>query len=395
MLHRLVRARRAGAQGLRRFRLQAHLRRAVGLHDRRTCRRSISTSARTRSIAIPTRRRTRKACLTVLDHLFRCTVIWLAPDAVLHGRGILGRALRRRRRARCISNCSPRCRPPGATTSWPTSGARCATVRRVVTGALEIERAQKRIGSSLEAHPIVHVSDEDLFEAVVDVDLAEVCITSAATLVEGRAAGRRLPAARRAGRRGRPQSRRRHQMRALVENPHHHRRRSGIPGRLAARRQGAARMGNHAQGGGVNAHRPICTGPLTRFGLAVAAIACLARSGQQALSAVRGRSRQPPAAARPVLRFRAHPQHRHQLRPVPDARRRSANGCCSASRRWPWLLLWLWLARSKDRLTALSLGLIIGGAVGNAIDRLAYGWVADFVFFHISSGQLAVQLVRL
>jgi signal peptidase II len=49
------------------------------------------------------------------------------------------------------------------------------------------------------------------------------------------------------------------------------------------------------------------------------------------------------------------------------------------------LLLWLWLARSKDRLTALSLGLIIGGAVGNAIDRLTYGWVADFVFFHVST----------
>jgi signal peptidase II len=49
------------------------------------------------------------------------------------------------------------------------------------------------------------------------------------------------------------------------------------------------------------------------------------------------------------------------------------------------LLLWLWLARAKDRLTALSLGLIIGGAVGNAIDRLAYGWVADFVLFHVST----------
>ncbi len=49
------------------------------------------------------------------------------------------------------------------------------------------------------------------------------------------------------------------------------------------------------------------------------------------------------------------------------------------------LLLWIWLARAKDRLTALSLGLIIGGAAGNAIDRLAYGWVADFVFFHIST----------
>jgi signal peptidase II len=48
-------------------------------------------------------------------------------------------------------------------------------------------------------------------------------------------------------------------------------------------------------------------------------------------------------------------------------------------------LLWLWLARSHGRLTALALGLIIGGAVGNAIDRLAYGWVADFVFFHVST----------
>lgn len=47
--------------------------------------------------------------------------------------------------------------------------------------------------------------------------------------------------------------------------------------------------------------------------------------------------------------------------------------------------LWVWLARVHDRLSALSLGLIIGGAAGNAIDRLAYGWVADFVFFHIST----------
>jgi signal peptidase II len=46
--------------------------------------------------------------------------------------------------------------------------------------------------------------------------------------------------------------------------------------------------------------------------------------------------------------------------------------------------LWLWLANARNRLAALSLGLIIGGAIGNGIDRLAYGWVADFVFFHIS-----------
>jgi signal peptidase II len=46
-------------------------------------------------------------------------------------------------------------------------------------------------------------------------------------------------------------------------------------------------------------------------------------------------------------------------------------------------VLWVWLARAESRLTALSLGLIIGGALGNAIDRLAYGAVMDFVLFHI------------
>ena len=49
------------------------------------------------------------------------------------------------------------------------------------------------------------------------------------------------------------------------------------------------------------------------------------------------------------------------------------------------ILLWIWLARAATRLGALSLGLIIGGAVGNAIDRLAYGWVADFALFHLST----------
>ncbi len=49
------------------------------------------------------------------------------------------------------------------------------------------------------------------------------------------------------------------------------------------------------------------------------------------------------------------------------------------------VLLWIWLARAGSRLTAVALGLIIGGAVGNAVDRLVYGAVADFVLFHIST----------
>jgi len=46
-------------------------------------------------------------------------------------------------------------------------------------------------------------------------------------------------------------------------------------------------------------------------------------------------------------------------------------------------LLWIWLARAGSRLTAIALGLIIGGALGNAIDRLAYGAVADFVLLYL------------
>jgi isoleucyl-tRNA synthetase len=51
-------------------------------------------------------------------------------------------------------------------------------VRRVVTGALELERAAKRIGSSLEASPLVYVTDKTIFDTLFDIDLAEVCITS-------------------------------------------------------------------------------------------------------------------------------------------------------------------------------------------------------------------------
>lgn len=44
--------------------------------------------------------------------------------------------------------------------------------------------------------------------------------------------------------------------------------------------------------------------------------------------------------------------------------------------------LWRWMWRSQDRLTVLSLGLIIGGALGNGVDRAVYGAVVDFVHLH-------------
>jgi signal peptidase II len=47
--------------------------------------------------------------------------------------------------------------------------------------------------------------------------------------------------------------------------------------------------------------------------------------------------------------------------------------------------LWVWLARTGSRLTAVALGLITGGAVGNAIDPFVHEGVADFVLFHITT----------
>jgi signal peptidase II len=49
------------------------------------------------------------------------------------------------------------------------------------------------------------------------------------------------------------------------------------------------------------------------------------------------------------------------------------------------VLLWVWMTRVPTRWSAVSLGLIIGGAVGNAVDRLAYGAVFDFAHFHITT----------
>ena len=46
----------------------------------------------------------------------------------------------------------------------------------------------------------------------------------------------------------------------------------------------------------------------------------------------------------------------------------------------------IWMARSRTLLATIALGLIIGGAVGNAIDRVAYGAVVDFALFHVQIG---------
>ena len=126
----------------------------------------------------------RKACLTVLDHLLRCTACWLAP--------MLPFTAEEAWLARYPSSEGSVHLElfPELPTTWRDEALaeqwrKVRLVRRVITGALEIERAHKRIGSSREAAPGVHVADPDLFAALLDVDLAEIAITSAATLVQG------------------------------------------------------------------------------------------------------------------------------------------------------------------------------------------------------------------
>jgi len=53
------------------------------------------------------------------------------------------------------------------------------------------------------------------------------------------------------------------------------------------------------------------------------------------------------------------------------------------------LVLWGWLSTAANRLTAVSLGLIIGGAIGNGIDRLLHGAVVDFALLHITTVSFA------
>jgi signal peptidase II len=43
-----------------------------------------------------------------------------------------------------------------------------------------------------------------------------------------------------------------------------------------------------------------------------------------------------------------------------------------------------WMARTTSRLSAVALGLVVGGAVGNGVDRVVYGAVVDFVHFHVA-----------
>jgi isoleucyl-tRNA synthetase len=128
----------------------------------------------------------RKAALETIEQIFRCTCTWLAPflcftteeawlarypseDGSVHLETFL--------------EIPANWRNDALDEEWE----QIKRVRRVVTGALEIERASKKIGSSLESAPRVYIEDDELLSSLEGIDLAEICITSGIEIIDGQA----------------------------------------------------------------------------------------------------------------------------------------------------------------------------------------------------------------
>ncbi|TXN04456.1 isoleucine--tRNA ligase [Methylobacterium sp. WL103] len=127
---------------------------------------------------------TRRAALQVIDEAFRRVVIWLAPVLAFTAEEAWLDRFPSEAGSVHLQTL------PETPASWRDDALaarwqKIRRVRRVVTGALEIERAAKRIGASLEAAPTVSIADPDLLTALDGVDFADVCITSAIRIEAG------------------------------------------------------------------------------------------------------------------------------------------------------------------------------------------------------------------
>jgi isoleucyl-tRNA synthetase len=125
----------------------------------------------------------RRACRTVMDEVFKRLAIWFAPVMVF----TCEEAWEQRYPG---ANSVHLQQFPQTPDGWLNAGVAAKwdaifKVRKAVTEALEVERREKRIGSSLEATVAVSVGDASLLDAFAGEDAAEIFITSGANLVAG------------------------------------------------------------------------------------------------------------------------------------------------------------------------------------------------------------------
>ncbi|TVQ83421.1 MAG: isoleucine--tRNA ligase [Micavibrio sp.] len=128
----------------------------------------------------------RRAAQTVLDKVFTHLVHWIAPvlsftaeEAWLSRIGESIDSFENSLHLREFPDIDEQWRDEALAEKWQ----QIQNVRRVVTGALEIKRAEKAVRSSLEAAPKIYVEDENLADMLMGVDFADICIVSDVEIV--------------------------------------------------------------------------------------------------------------------------------------------------------------------------------------------------------------------
>ena len=126
----------------------------------------------------------RKNVLLVLDLIFHRLITWLAPILVFTTEEVW------LERFPGQNNSVHLLEIPETPKAWLNSSINSKwlnikKVRKVVTGAIEIERKNKEIGSSLEAFPSVFIKDKNLYNDIISIDFSEICITSDINIIFG------------------------------------------------------------------------------------------------------------------------------------------------------------------------------------------------------------------
>jgi isoleucyl-tRNA synthetase len=118
----------------------------------------------------------RRGALEAIEHIFRAVTVWLAPILVFTTEEAWSArdAAHRSIHIEQFPAIPAAWRDDQLAKTWET----IRMLRLAVTGAIEIARAEKQIGSSLEAAPRVYLSDPEHLKALEGIDFAEVCITS-------------------------------------------------------------------------------------------------------------------------------------------------------------------------------------------------------------------------
>lgn len=125
----------------------------------------------------------RRSCLTVMNQLFLCIVHWLAPILSFTAEEAFAVYNQDAQKTSIHLNCFPKIDPSWNNESLEEKWNIVKSIRKVVTGSLEIERLAKTIGSSLESEVFVYTNDKKIYKLLSDLDLAEIFIVSKATVV--------------------------------------------------------------------------------------------------------------------------------------------------------------------------------------------------------------------